>query len=240
MAITNAPGAGQNWPEDAANLDAPDDHGGGGGVNPAAIKAGHEPDAFVVKPILSIPAAVVFTFVVAFACTTAVFVYMMAVPTDPNANPLAVKANEAPTDARLARIDRKGSDGNPDVKADNARLEPLRQLENNGQTITQPPLPDGYNSPEIHPEDINPALRPSMVPALQETGKLPDGATHITITDAMSLATGPLRAAVLPTRKNPVKLVPSGSKPTGANAGRGELTPAPTNGEAPKKEVEKH
>ena len=35
------PGAGHQWPADAKNLSAPDDHGGGGGVDPAAIARGH-------------------------------------------------------------------------------------------------------------------------------------------------------------------------------------------------------
>ena len=230
MESTN-PGAGPNWPKDATNLSAGDDSGGGGGVNPEALKAGHEPDSFYVKPIFAIPIAVVVTFLIAFAVTTAFFIYLMAVPDDPRANPAAAKANDAPTNERIARIDRKGSDGNPDVKADNARLEPLRQLEGDGLTITRPPLADGYNSPELHPEEINPALRPDSVPALAKSGKQPDGTVHLTIGDAMSKATGSRKAEVLPVRKDQVKPTTSDMKPTGANAGR---APAPAGPEAKK------
>ena len=241
MATTNPPqpGAGPQWPKDATNLSAPDEHGGGGGVNPAAIAAGHEPDSFYVKPIFAIPLAVVVTFIIAFAVTTGFFVYLMAVPNDPRANPAAVKANEAPTNERLARIDRKGSDGNPGVKADNPRLEPLRQLEGDGQTITRPPLPDGYNSPELHPEEINPALRPDSVPALAKSGKQPDGTVHLTISDAMSKATGSRKAEVLPVRKDQVKPTPSDMRPTGANAGRARSPgePEPKEEPEPKKQA---
>lgn len=230
---TNQPGAGQQWPADAGNLSAPDEHGGGGGVNPEAIRAGHEPDSFYVKPIFAIPVAVVVTFVIAFLVALGFFLYLMDVPTDPRANPAAAKANDAPTNERIGRIDRKGSDGNPDVKADNPRLEPLRQLEANGQTITRPPLPDGYNSPELHPEEINPALRPESVPALTKSGKQPDGSAHLPIADAMAKATGARKAEVLPVRKDQVKPTSSDNKPTGANAGRG---PSPVAPEAKKNE----
>src|SRR5205823_5740233 len=103
----------------------------GGGVSAEAIKAGHEPDSFYVKPIFAIPIAVVVTFVIAFFVALVFFLYLMDVPSDPRANPVASKANDAPTNERLARIDRKGASGN-EANADNARLEPLRQLEGNG------------------------------------------------------------------------------------------------------------
>jgi hypothetical protein len=232
---TSQPGAGPQWPKDATNLNAPDDSAGGGGVSPAAIRAGHEPDSFYVKPIFAIPLAVVVTFVIAFLVALGFFLYFMDVPSDPRANPAAAKANDAPANERLARIDRKGSDGNPNVKADNPRLEPLRQLEGNGQTITRPPLPDGYNSPELHPEEINPALRPESVPALAKSGKQPDGTVHIPITDAMTKATGARRSEVLPSRKEPVNPTTSDMRPTGANSGRARSPGEPE----PKKEEPK-
>jgi hypothetical protein len=233
MATTSQPGAGPNWPKDATNRAAPDDSAGGGGVNPEAIKAGHEPDSFYVAPIFAVPIAVVVTFVIAFLVALVFFLYLMDVPSDPRANPTASKANDAPTNERIARIDRAGASGNPDAKADNARLEPLRQLEGNGLTISRPALADGYNSPELHPEEINPAIRPDSVPALTKSGKQPDGTVHIPITDAMAKATGSRKAEVLPVRKDQVKPTPSDMKPTGANAGR---APSPAAPEA-KKEV---
>jgi hypothetical protein len=232
----HTPGAGPQWPADVAHGAAPDEHAGGGGVNPEAIKAGHEPDVFYVKPILSIPLAVVLTFVIAFGIVTAVFAYVMIVPDNPLTHPGAAKENDAPLNDRLGRIDRKGENANPDVKADNARLEPLKQLEGEGQTITRPPLPQGYNPPELHPEDINPALRPGKVPELQKTagGKL-------AIDDAMSQATGGKRDAVLPARKGneQVRPTPSDQKPSGANAGRREVAPAPKQAPEPKVEPKK-
>ncbi|HJZ56485.1 MAG TPA: hypothetical protein VKE74_16080 [Gemmataceae bacterium] len=228
------PGAGSQWPSDVAYGGAPDEHAGGGGVNPEAVQAGHEPDAFYVAPILSIPLAVVITFVVAFTAATIAFLYLTAPRTDPLAHPGAAKAADAGTNEQLARVERKGLDGNPDIKSDNARLEPLRQLEADGKTITRPPLAHGYNSPELHPEDVNPVLRPDKVPTLQtsEGGKL-------SIADAMAQATGEKRDAILPVRKDQVRPAPSDRRPSGANAGRGDVPPAPLQAAEPKKPEDK-
>src|SRR3954468_12056443 len=72
------PGEGRSWPH--GGLDAPDEHGGGGGGDPAAVAAGHEPDAFNVRPIFAVPAAVVITFVVAVVITIGVFWYFIRKP----------------------------------------------------------------------------------------------------------------------------------------------------------------
>lgn len=213
------PGAGPEWPDDATRLEAPDDHGGGGGVNPEAVRAGREPDVFAVKPILSIPAAVVVTFVIAFTVTTLVFLYFSNVPSDPLANPYAVDRNKAPLNQRLERIGRE-KDGQP-------RLEPLQVLENDGQFITQPPLPRG-NSPEYHPED----LRPDVFPGLQQSGWVEkDKTARIPIEDAMKLPFVPghdaIRGTLFPVSKTPSAPTPTTDRPTAANAGRGAKTHEP-------------
>src|SRR4051812_38655477 len=96
------PGAGPQWPADARHGGAPDDHAGGGGVNPAAVAAGHEPDAFYVKPIMSIPLAVVVTFVIAFTVAAGAFAYLMApTPPGPFVHPDAVARSSEPLDTRL-------------------------------------------------------------------------------------------------------------------------------------------
>jgi hypothetical protein len=213
----------EEWPADATRLDAPDLPATGGGVNPDAIRAGHEPDAFYVKPILSIPAAVVITFIVAALVALGVYTYFMAVPADPMANPQAVARNREPLDERLARIERAGLEKNVQREVDQPRLEPLRRLANEGQVTTQPPLPTG-NSPEIHPEDIRPDLRPDKVPGLFQAGWVGAGkkAARIPITDAMKLATDKKAGAnVLPVRKDPIRLPTSDQLPSGSNAGRG-------------------
>src|SRR5262249_31752755 len=125
------PGAGPQWPADARNLSAPDEHGGGGGVNPEAGRAGHAPDTFNIRPIFSIPVAVVVAFVVGTAVAVGAFYYLMAVVKDPMANPQAAERNNAPLDDRLGRLGR----GTPN---DQPRLEPLVRLEDYNQTKHQP------------------------------------------------------------------------------------------------------
>lgn len=211
------PGAGPQWPRDAAHGGAPDDHAGGGGVNPAALAAGHEPDAFYVKPILSIPLAVVVTFVIAFGVGTAVFAYVMAVDhSDPLANPQAVRENDQSTNDRIARIDRKGANTNPKLTSDNSRNEAMKVMEGEGKTITRFPQPGAPNPVYLHAEDVNPALRPEKVPALTTAAA---GTGTVTIDKAM--ADAPTKAGVIPVRKDPVKLGGDAPRPTGANAGRG-------------------
>ena len=159
------PGAGPNWPADVRHGAAPDDHGGGGGVDPAALRAGHEPDVFAVKPVLSIPLAVLVSFVIAFAVATGTFFYFRGVAEkpDPLADPLAVERSETPLNDRLLRTERAGLEKNPLREVDQPRLEPLRRAaRTTASTFSRPPLPTG-NSPEIHWEDI----RPDRVKAAQ-------------------------------------------------------------------------
>jgi hypothetical protein len=221
------PGAGPHWPADARNLSAPDEHGGGGGVNPEAIRAGHEPDAFNVRPIFSIPGAVLITFVIASIVAFAAFTYLMAVPKDPLANPHAVERNKAVLNERLGRIGRG-------TETDQPRLEPLRRLEKYDQTAeqpptTQPPVAGGVkagNSPELHAED----LRPDRI----ADPKDPNAANW---TDADRKFAGKLveatktagenpqvRSALFPVRKDPVKPPDTSRMPSYSSGGRGTVS----------------
>jgi hypothetical protein len=222
------PGAGRGWPADVTDLDRPDESGGGGGVSPAALRAGHEPDVFKVAPILSIPVAVVVTFVIAFAVATAVFFLVIrpGATEDPFAHPEAVARNRAPLNQRLARIDRAGADTNlPPREVDQPRLEWLRILEADGQTTTRPELPVG-NSPEIHPEDV----AYDRYPGLQKGGWVEPGkVARLPIGEAIRLAATDkgLNAQLFPVRKDPSRPVPWPDRAQESNAGRTEPPPAP-------------
>lgn len=213
---TTKPGAGRQWPADAADLGKPDDHGGGGGVDPGALKRGHEQDVFAVKPILSIPIAVVVTFVIAFATAWGVFAYYMHRPQPPVANPLAEKRNNVPLDARIGRIDRTGREPGEKNVVDNARLEPIRMLDHEGKTTTRLPL--AGNQPEYHPEDIVPS--PEKWPQLYRSGT-ENGVTRVPLDKAMQELGSDkgLRDKLLPTRKNPVP-ANGGAQASSSSAGR--------------------
>ena len=229
-----APGAGREWPADALNLSAPDDSGGGGGVDPVALKLGHEPDLFQVKPILAIPFAVVVTFVIGFAVAAGVFAYVMAKgrETDPRAHPEGLARGNAPLNERLARISQKGSTTVPS-EVDQPRLETLKRLQGNDQKgtfqfTTQPELPTG-NSPWIHPEELQPGRyeglnRAEYLDKDKKTARIP-------IDDAMRLMIEQKR---LPAAANGVRPQGVVEQPTNGNAGRGGLPKAPEAKAAPK------
>jgi hypothetical protein len=210
---------------------APDDHGGGGGVDPAAVAAGHEPDVFAVAPIMGIPLAVVIAFVVAFTVAAGAFAYFAGVARQPDnatvsgrfSHPEAVARGEQGTNERLSRIEREGlrPHENPDV--DQPRLEPLRKLEGDGMFYARPPLPTG-NSPEIHWEDI----RPDRVAGLHEAKYVGQDkkVARIPIGEAMKLAAAD--RSILPVAKNASKPVGTGERPSASNGGQnGGLPPLP-------------
>jgi hypothetical protein len=218
------PGSGPTWPANAAYGRAPDDHAGGGGANPEAIRAGHEADLFMVKPIMSIPLAVVIAFIVAFAVAAGVFVYVMNEGTrpDPFAHPEAVARGNEPLNERLARIDRAGREKNEQREVDQPRLEPLRRLEANGRYTTQPELPTG-NSPYIHPESI----MPDRVPGLQQAEYVGPEKKYarIPIGDAIRVAAG--SKEMFPVQKTPSNPIGAAHRPSYSAAGRGMVPPAP-------------
>lgn len=203
---------------------------GGGGVDPAALKLGHEPDLFQVKPILSIPFAVLVTFLIAFSVAAGVFVFVMAKgkETDPRAHPAGLARGEAPLNERLARISQKGSTTVPS-EVDQPRLETLQLLQGNDkagfQFTTQPPTPNG-NSPWIHPEELQPG-RYEGLHRTEYTNKEKTTA-RIPINDAMKLL---IDQKKLPASGPPLKAT---EQPTNGNAGRGGLPKAPEAKAAPK------
>jgi len=237
-----APGAGRQWPADAANLSAPDDSGGGGGVDPVALKLGHEPDVFYVKPILSIPFAVIVTFVIGFGVAAGVFAYVMAKgrETDPRAHPEGLARGQASLNERLARISQKGSTSVPS-EVDAPRLETLQRLQGNDkagfQFTTQPPVPTG-NSPWIHPEELLPG-RYAGLQRSEYTNKEKTTA-RIPIDDAMKLL---VEKKMLPAAEKGTRPQGAADQPTNGNAGRGglpkaapkETAPMPKAPEPPKK-----
>ncbi len=206
------PGAGREWPNDAADGSRGDDSGGGGGVDPQAIRTGHEPDAFAVKPIIGVPVAVGAAFVLAFVVTSLVFGYFMTRADDPMAHPIASERSKAETNDRLARIESEKTTGTKEV--DQPRLEGLQQLTNNGATTTQTPIGPG-NSPYYHPED----LWAANVPGLHRTewvGK-DKKVARIPIDEAMKMLAAPGKLAVAKDKVDPAAL---GRYPTAASAGR--------------------
>jgi hypothetical protein len=234
----DAPGAGREWPADAANMSAPDDHGGGGGVDPVALKLGHEPDLFQVKPILSIPFAVLVTFVIAFSVAAGVFVYVMGKgkETDPRAHPEGLARGNAPLNERLARISQKGSTSVPS-EVDAPRLETLQRLQGNDkagvQFTTQPPVATG-NSPWIHPEELLPGRyeglnRAEYLDKDKKTARIP-------IDEAMRLLIEQKRLPAAANGARPQGVV---DQPTNGNAGRGGLPKAPEVKAAPKEAAPK-
>lgn len=186
-----------------------------GTTNPDAIRAGHEPDAFAVKPIMSVPLAVVVTFVIAFSVAAGAFAYFNgAPPQDPYAHPDAVERSREGTNARWARTERAGLEKNPRREVDQPRLEPLQLLEKDGMYFSRPPLPKG-NSPEIHVDDIKPDRVADLhTRGLNESKQY----AHIPIGEAMDLV---IDKKLLPVNKNGSKPTPSAERPTAASGGAG-------------------
>ena len=179
------------------------------GVDPAAIKRGHEADGYHAASVLSVPLMVVGFFLTAFAVTSGVFYFVTKPETDPSAHPGAAARNAPPLNDRLNRTYRGG-------EIDQPRLEPLVLRDEGGQTFSRQPLKQG-NSPQIHPE----ALRVSKenTPALFATGWVDQGkkVARIPLSDAMDIA---LKGGVLKAAKNETKAATSEHTPSAANAGR--------------------
>lgn len=182
----------------------------GGAVDSGAIQRGHEADSYDFKSVLSVPLLVIVFFVLAFATVTIIFSFVSQSEVDPNANPWAVKQNEAPLNERLNRIQRGGEVNQP-------RLEPLRERSGDARAITRPETATG-NSPELHPEDIRP--NKENTPELYKDGWLdPSKAfAHIAINDAMKIG---LQKGMFPTDKKGTEPPKSSNVPSAANAGRG-------------------
>ena len=213
------------------NPSPPGSHGAGDhygapavGASAESIKAGHEPDAFAVKPIMSIPIAVVATFVVAFAVAAGVFAFFAKEMhyTSPLAHPEGVARGSAPLMDRLERIDRAGSNGDKRREVDQPRLEPLKLLTGDGRFTTQLELPTG-NSPQIHPEEIF----PDRVAALQRTEYTDNSKkfARIPIGEAMKLAVE--GKGMFPVQANPSSPAKTADKPSTSNGGNGMMPAVP-------------
>jgi hypothetical protein len=232
MSTTNQPGAGPEWPADARRGSAPDDSGGGGGVDPEAIRRGHEKDVYDTASVVSVPLMVVGFFVLGFAVTTAIFWYVTSQGGDPEAHAAATARNAAPLNERLGRIHRGG-------EIDQPRLEPLVLREEGSTVFPRQPLRQG-NSPQIHPEQIR--VSRENTPALYESGWLDKGkVARIPIDEAMKIAA---EKDVLKARVEEYRATPWRFLPTAANAGRGAGSstvqppkPAPKNGDPAKAEA---
>jgi hypothetical protein len=180
-------------------------------VDSASVQRGHEIDSYDNKSVLSVPLLVVVFFALAFTTVTIVFSFVSKSEPDANANPMAVKVNEAPLNERLNDIHLGSKEVNQ------PRLEPLRLRTGDERAITRPETVTG-NSPELHPEDIRPSKE--NTPELYKTGWLtPDKSVgHITINEAMELA---IQMKKFPTQKDGTEPPRSTHVPTAANAGRG-------------------
>jgi hypothetical protein len=214
------PGEGRTWPH--GGLDAPDEHGGGGGVNPASIAAGHEPDAFSVRPIFAVPISVVVAVVVAVVCALGVFAYFATRTPDPMAHPAAKALNEEPHNQRLERINRGNVKG-----VDQPRLEQLREMTDQGRYTTQDPLPTKTNPPLVHADHVRPG--PETTPDLYRSGAAgPDGVRRVPIDKVIDAAGDKAaRDALFPVQPNPVKISESERFNQYPAAGRIEPPAAP-------------
>ena len=182
-------------------------------VDAAAIRRGHEADVYDNKSVLSVPALVIFFFVLAFGVVSIIFYFLSGSVVEPEANPLAVEQNNRPLNQRLGDIHLDGPVNQP-------RLEPLRMREGTEKAITSPPTPLG-NSPELHPEDIIPSKE--NTPELFASGPSPDkGFNRIPIDEAMKKAIGEEgKHTLFPTQPKIVMPPKSTNVPSEANAGRG-------------------
>lgn len=202
-------------------------------VDRQAIRRGHEVDSYDTRSVLSVPALVLFFFVLAFTVVTIVFSFISKSEVDPSANPWAVKQNEAPLNDRLSDIHLGGAVNQP-------RLEPLVTRQGWQQSITSMPTPHG-NSPEIHPEDVVPSEK--NTPELFEKGATADKQfVRIPLEEAMKMAESGNK--LFPVRKGATEPLKTPHLPSESNAGRGfgpseVRTPASVQPEAPKAEQPK-
>jgi hypothetical protein len=183
-----------------------------GAVDRGAIARGHENDGYDNMSVFSVPLMVVVFFALAFTTVSIVFYFVSKSEVDPNANPMAVKDNEAPLDDKLDRIKRS-----KDFEKDQPRLEPLVLRQGDPRAITEPKKATG-NSPELHPEDIH--VNQKNTPELYKTGPIDKekSASRITIDDAMKLA---VEKNLFPVQKLGTPKPTTTNVPSEANAGRG-------------------
>ncbi|QJW93853.1 hypothetical protein [Frigoriglobus tundricola] len=187
---------------------AHDDHAPSGPPPAEVIARGYELDGYDTKSVLSVPLLVVVFFVLAFATVTIIFSFIAYPKPDPKVHPGAVARNKAPLDERLNRIHR----GSKDV--DQPRLEPLtvRRGGDLARATNEPLLAEG-NSPQLHPEDLNPTKE--RFPELYATGQ-----NRLGLDKTMALSDEALKS-LFPVQAGGAKPADSQHVPTASNAGRG-------------------
>lgn len=203
MSLTNNPGGSPGGSK-------PDDHDGFGRPSPEALKLGYEPDGYHTGSVVSVPVLVVVFFVLAFGCTTGLFLVFSKAPTDPAAHPLAVERNKAELGDRLKRIGR-GSE------VDQPRLEPLRVRTGSSRSITRPEDPNGNNPPYVHPEDSR--ADADRTPELFRAGWA-DADRKVAQVPLSAVLDGAV-PKLFPLQDAGSRPISSTHLPTGSNAGRG-------------------
>ncbi|HEY1187887.1 MAG TPA: hypothetical protein VGE74_09530 [Gemmata sp.] len=216
-----------------------DDHDTSGPPSEETIRRGYEEDVYDTKTVLSVPALVVFFFVVAFGTVTVLFSIFSKPPANPGAHPQAEARNKADVNTRMARLGRG-------KEVDQPRLEPLRLRSGDARAITRPEVTDkGVNSPEYHPEDLLPDPKKEMFAPLYTTAK-----DRVGIEKTMALDDAALKT-LFKSAAPPLAEDASVHAVTGSNAGRGaggalavsppfaepkKDAPAPAPKETPKKD----
>ena len=130
------------------DTNSPNTHGHGHGddtsgyVNPEAIQRGHEEDKVDARSIMAVPVAIIATFVLAYVVVTVLINYLRSPSSEPAANPMAAKRNEAPINDRFERIGPY-------------RLEGLQLVEGSDTPFWRTMTPSqAGNSRWFHPEDM--------------------------------------------------------------------------------------
>jgi len=229
---------------------ATDGHGGEFVPAGPTHDLGYEPDKFAVKTILTVPAAVIVTGIIAFVVTDLIFGAFFAPKhvVIPPEVPAGAVRNAAPINERFDRI----SSTDPKAEVRQPRLEGLVERQSYGkdgnpknpdasnvispEMITTQPTPKG-NSPRYHADD----LRPERVPAVADPKSDPAaGVNRVPVDKAIELATDPKNAAwakALPAAKGalPLDLDPNWDRPKESNGGNAKW-PAAVPPTQPKKE----
>ena len=209
------PGDGHN-PPPISDPDAGDDHGGSGGVDPQALRDKHEPASFDLKAVLSVPMAVVVSFVIAFATVTGIFMYVQSPAYQPKVTNPRAGDNARAINDRLGQIYEQGPVSHP-------RLEGLKQYNDEGNPAwmrSYEPAKGGEYA-EFHPE----YLRASRIPALNDYGWVEkDKVARVPIDRAIDLVLDPKFDKALKSVKEPVNLYAAkpAQRPKMSNAGRGD------------------
>ena len=195
------------------------------GVQPDAVKAGHESDRFEAQKALYVPAIVVVTVLTAIGIISAIFAAVVYKPAmDPAANQESAAEATRPLNSRFGQI----SSTDPNAPVKQPRLEYLKQTATEGDRDPawlrpKRPIEAVGATWEIRPEDLRPEnfVDPTLKRKILVEAGWRDADTknvaHIPLAVAMDAV-----LAKLPIRKDPVVVSPtSDGKPKLSNSGRG-------------------